>query len=731
VRTDVGLKSCRRFEEYWVSRVSLSPLRRRSAVVTAAVTVVLTSVGLPVGVAAAGDEAPQLPVVDLPVATAVDEAAPVAPETPEPDADPTVSAVVRTPTGITVVSREAAPSQVAEVTADLRDEPGVVDVAVDTPVSLMAVNDPYHPQQWGLSDLNLMDDSIPGAADGSGVKVAVLDTGVLATHEDLAGRVRCDLGADFTVSATASSGNGCIDPHGHGTHVAGTIAAISDNGIGVTGLSAAEIIPVRVLSAEGWGSSSGIVAGIRWAVDHGASVINMSLGGPSNALFDDAVQYALAHNVVVVAAAGNNREDGNAVNYPGATPGVFSVASLDWRGVSSWFSYSGPTNLITAPGSDIVSTSITSAKYASMSGTSMATPHVAGIIARYRDGHPTATVAEIRSAVASTAIDLEAPGKDNNTGYGLIDAYELLTGQQSPARTWVTAPGEPTNFAISPRSGSLALTWGAPAYTGGAAIQGYYVNVFRGTTMETATFVTQVQTGGTARNMTVSGLTNGASYFLFLAAYHSNGDLYGNAVFNRTPVRPTAPAAPGAPAIGAPVPGNAAVTVRWSAAGANGSAITAYTVRAYRGTTLVKAITAAGTATSAAVTGLANGTAYTFTVTARNGVGTGPTSARSVAVVPKTRPGTPGIGAPSAGRAAAVARWSAPVSNGGSAITSYVVRAYRGTTLVKTVTVGPSARSVTVGGLAAGTRYAFTVTAVNAVGAGYASARSATVIPRR
>jgi subtilisin family serine protease len=713
-----------------MSRTSLSQFRLRTLAGTAALAVVLTSVGVPAAVAEAGDELPQLPVVELPVAPA-DDAAPVAPETTAPDATPTVSAVVRTTHGIKVLSRDTTPAQVGAVTADLRDEPGVVDVAVDTPVSVLGGYDPERINQWGLSDLNLRDDSLPGVADGSGVKVAVLDTGVLATHEDLAGRVRCDLGADFTVSASVSSGNGCVDPHGHGTHVAGTVAAISDNGVGVTGLSAAQIIPVRVLDANGWGSSSSIVAGIRWAVDHGARIINMSLGGPSNALFDDAVQYALAHDVVVLAAAGNNREDGNALHYPGATPGVFAVASLDWRGVSSWFSYSGPTNFITAPGSDIISTSITSEKYEFMSGTSMATPHVAGVLARYRDAHPTATVAQIRSAVASTAIDLEARGKDNNTGYGLIDAYELLTGQQAPARSWVTAPGEPTNFKISIGSGKLGMTWSAPLYTGGAAIQGYYVNVFRGTSMENATFVDQVVTSGSARSLTIGGLTNGAPYFLFLAAYHSDGDLYGNPVFNRTPVKPVAATVPGAPAIGTPSGGNAAVTVRWSAAASNRSAITGYTVRAYRGTTLVKTVVASGSATSLTVTGLANGTAYTFTVAAKNGVGTGPASARSVAVVPKTRPGAPTIGRPSAGNAAAVARWAAPASNGGSTIKSYVVRAYRGTTVVKTVTVSGSARSATVKGLVNGTKYTFIVTAVNSVGSGASSARSVTVTPHR
>ena len=153
-------------------------------------------------------------------------------------------------------------------------------------------------------------------------------------------------------------------------------------------------------------------------------------------------------------------------------------------------------------------------------------------------------------------------------------------------------------------------------------------------------------------------------------------------------------------------------------------------MKAYRGSTLVKTLTVAGTATSVQVSGLANGHGHTFTVTARNGVGYGPSSARSATVVPRTVPTAPRIGTASAGSASAVVRWAAPVSNGGAAITGYQVRVYRGSTLLKTVAVGPSGTSTTVGGLARRVGHRFVVVATNAAGSSPTSAWSATVTPR-
>ena len=321
----------------------------------------------------------------------------------------------------------------------------------------------------------------------------------------------------------------------------------------------------------------------------------------------------------------------------------------------------------------------------------MAAPNVAGVLARYRALYPSKTVAQIRAAVQATAIDIEAPGKDNNTGYGLLDAYELLTGQPSPARNWVTAPGEPTNLRATPGNRSVGVTWGAPAFTGGSAVAGYVVQVV------SASDEAELWLGASARSATVTGLVNGRAYRVYVTAY--NSDWYGNPAIGPS-VTPRPPTVPAAPAIGTATPGNASTVVRWSAAANNGSAVTSYTVKAYRGSTLVKTLTVAGSATSVQVTGLANGHGHTFTVTARNGVGYGPSSARSANVVPRTVPSAPRIGSAAAGASAAVVRWAAPTSNGGAAVTGYQVRVYRGSTLVKTVTVGASSTSATVGGLA-------------------------------
>jgi subtilisin family serine protease len=703
-----------------MTRTSASLFRLRSVVGTAAVAVVLGCVGVP---ATARAETPGTAPADAP-GDSVPVDVPTAPleAAPAPDGDVAVSAVVVEPQGAEVVTVEVAPSAVAQTASELRNEPGVVSVSVDTPVYATAV-DPRLLDQWGWYDLNL--DLVPaGVPNGSGELVAVIDSGVKASHPDLNGRVRCDLGADFVGDSytVSSGGTGCVDPNGHGTHVAGTVGAITGNGIGVAGMSAAQILPIRVLGANGAGWSSDIADAVIYAVDEGASVINMSLGGSANTAYDAAVQYALAHDVVVVASAGNNRLDGNTTSYPGGTPGVFSVAASDEAGVSAAYSHSGATNFITAPGSSILSTSATDASgYQRMSGTSMAAPHVAGVLARYRALYPAKTVAQIRTAVQTTAIDIEAPGKDNNTGYGLLDAYELLTGQQSPARTGVTAPGEPTGLRVSAGNQTVGLTWGAPLFTGGSAVAGYVVQVV------SASSEAELWLGASARSATVGNLVNGTAYRVYVTAYNSTW--FGNPAIGPS-VTPRAPAVPGAPAIGTPTAGNAAVLVRWSAAAPNGSAVTSYTVKAYRGSTLVKTVTATGSATSILVSGLANGAGHTFTVTARNGVGYGPTSAPSAAVVPKTRPSAPRIGTASAGNSSMVVRWAAPTSNGGAAITAYQVRVYRGSTLVKTVTVSGSTYAVTVGSLARRAGHRALVVAYNVVGAGPTSAWSGTVYPR-
>ncbi len=214
---------------------------------------------------------------------------------------------------------------------------------------------------------------------GNGVRVAIIDTGVDCAHPDL----NCNLsdGANMTNAATPP-----MDDNGHGTHVAGIIAGQGKDG-GVFGVAPrVTLIPVKVLSADGSGNLSDVVSGIYWAMTHGAQVINMSLGAPTAATaLEQAVHKAYQAGVVIVAAAGNDGENASrsgetsTVDYPGAYPWVIAVAASDRKDHIAPFSSFGPAVDITAPGDNILSTVPNG--YEKMSGTSMASPHIAGVAA--------------------------------------------------------------------------------------------------------------------------------------------------------------------------------------------------------------------------------------------------------------------------------------------------------------------------------------------------------------
>ena len=419
----------------------MSSTRRRTAALTLALATGLAGTGA-LAVTAAPVSASE------PSAAAATDAAADAPA-PAATADatePTTTTAV--PDGVTdadarsgavsaiLLDGEGRPSFVEVVAPTLRqavlraqDVPGSDGVAIDTPMTSLATNDPLRPRQWSLDRLRV--DSLPATNDRARHLVAVVDSGVLGAHEDFApGQVRCDLGADFTGEALG----GCADPHGHGTHVAGIVGALSGNGKGVASIApGTAILPVRVLDRSGSGGSTGVARGIVHAADKGAEVINLSLGGPGrSAALDAAVAYATDRGALVVAAAGNNRRTGNAVNYPAASPGVLAVASTDANGLSSPFSYSGPAVDIAAPGGGIVSTWGNGA-YAALSGTSMAAPAVSAVASLYRAAHPQAGPAEVSSALVTTARDLEAPGRDPRTGAGLVDPHRLLVAAPAPA----------------------------------------------------------------------------------------------------------------------------------------------------------------------------------------------------------------------------------------------------------------------------------------------------------
>jgi serine protease len=266
---------------------------------------------------------------------------------------------------------------------------------------------------------------------GRGVTVAVIDTGVacwdkgpFSRGSDLAG-TRCERGYDFVNDRDEAA-----DDHGHGTHVAGTIAQTTNNGRGAAGLAfCARLMPIKVLTRQGWGTVANVAEGIRFAADEGASVINLSLGGPiKSAILEDAVDHALSRGVLVVAAAGNS---GRSVGYPAAYPGVVAVSATDASDKIAWFSSRGPQVTIAAPGVAVTQQTVCNGGqnkceiFGTFSGTSMASPHVAGAAALLMATGVTNPSA-VRDALERTA----TPKDDANLyGAGVLDAGRAVRSE--------------------------------------------------------------------------------------------------------------------------------------------------------------------------------------------------------------------------------------------------------------------------------------------------------------
>ncbi|MGW7450811.1 type VII secretion-associated serine protease mycosin [Streptomyces sp. NPDC054787] len=298
-----------------------------------------------------------------------------------------------------------------------------------------AAADTIRDRQWGL--LALRAEEAWGTTRGDGVTVAVLDTGVDDSHPDLAGQV-----LDGTDLIGMGAGRGDKAWARHGTAMAGIIAGHGhgpSRGQGVLGIAPqAKILPVRVILEEGdpgraqaRASKGGALAdGIRWAADHGADVINLSLGDDSDSAHheageDEAVQYALAKGVVVVASAGNGGESGDRVSYPAAYPGVIAVTAVDRRGRKAAFSTRNWYATVSAPGVDVVIADPDRAYYEGW-GTSAAAAFVSGAAALVRAAHPELSPAQIKKLLEDTAADSPAGGRDDARGYGTVDPVAAL-----------------------------------------------------------------------------------------------------------------------------------------------------------------------------------------------------------------------------------------------------------------------------------------------------------------
>ena len=305
-------------------------------------------------------------------------------------------------------------------------------------------DDPENPLsqtlEWGVDRIDA--DLAWGVSRGTSVRVAIIDSGIDMNHPDLITNLQG--GINFTPKGAAwnpADPTKWDDDNGHGTHVAGIVAAV-DNNIGVIGVAPeAHLWAVKVLDRKGGGYVSDVIAGIKWSKDNGMQVINMSLGTSSDIQsLHDAVNAAYDAGIVIVAAAGNSGDgDGttNEVIYPAKYSTVIAVAATSSDDSTPYWSAEGEEVEIAAPGVSIRST-WKGGDYDTISGTSMASPHAAGTVALLLntaipasydiDGDSVWDPAEVKAALIQTADDLEPSGFDNFYGWGLIDAEEAVTG---------------------------------------------------------------------------------------------------------------------------------------------------------------------------------------------------------------------------------------------------------------------------------------------------------------
>lgn len=285
-----------------------------------------------------------------------------------------------------------------------------------------SASQPNETLPWGVDRIDA--EKVWTVYTWTGAKVAVLDTGIDLDHPDLAANVK---GGINTVNSMKTPD----DDNGHGSHVAGIIAGV-DNSIGVIGVAPeASLYAVKVLNRQGWGYISDIIDGLDWSIKNGIQVVNMSFGSSSdNASFHNAITAAAEAGIVLVAAAGNSGPGDNTVDYPGAYPEVIAVAATDSSDGIASFSSRGPQVDLAAPGVGINST-YKNGGYRSLSGTSMASPHVAGAAALVIGSGRASGNAAVRAVLEQTADDLGAPGLDSLYGHGLVDAEQAVTGTQT------------------------------------------------------------------------------------------------------------------------------------------------------------------------------------------------------------------------------------------------------------------------------------------------------------
>ncbi|MFC4019743.1 type VII secretion-associated serine protease mycosin [Micromonospora sp. GCM10011542] len=355
-------------------------------------------------------------------------------------------------TAVLAVAGPAAPAGAAPAGGQLGGAP-----VAFAPGDSVSRTDQVRDEQWQLDELRA--ETAWRTSTGRGVTVAVIDSGVDASHPDLTGQVLPG------IDLVSPGGGEQADPVGHGTTVAGLIAGRSDDKRGVVGLAPdARILPVRVLDDENRYDDAMIVAkGVRWAVDNGARVINLSLGGSGDSpALAAALDYAFARDVVVVACTGNlATSTSSKVWYPAREPGVIAVSGLERSSDNLWSgSITGRATVLAAPATGLVGARPPGG-YWRVQGTSFAAPLVAATAALVRSRYPRMPAGEVVNRLLATARDLGPTGRDDRFGYGLVDPVAALTAQVPPVTANPlddrTSPGV-AGFGAAPGADDDAVT---------------------------------------------------------------------------------------------------------------------------------------------------------------------------------------------------------------------------------------------------------------------------------
>lgn len=507
----------------------------------------------------------------------------------------------------------------------------------------------------------------------------------------------------FTASVGASALTVPVNGLTNGVTYTFTVRATSAAGAGAESVASNAVTPITVPTAPS----------ITMATS-GNGQVTVTWTAPSNTGGSPITGYVVTSTPGSFTASTNGTTTTVAVTgLANGTPYTFTVYAQNAAGNGPASAMSSSVTPATVPGAPTAVAATPGNAQAQVTWTAPASNGGSAITAYTVTSNP----GNFTATVAGTASTATVTGLANGTPYTFTvvatnSAGNSAASQASSAVTPFTVAGAPAITMVMAGNTQVTVTWTAPASNGGSAITGYVV------TSTPGSFT--ASTNGTTTSVAVTGLSNGTSYTFTVLAKNAAGD--GPASAASSSVTPAA--VPGAPTAVSATPGNAQATVSWAAPASNGgSAITGYTVTSNPGNLTA---TVSGSASQAIVTGLTNGTPYTFTVVATNVMGNSAASSASSSVTPITVPGAPSITTVTAGNTQVTVTWTAPASTGGTAITGYVVTSTPGSF---TASTNGSTTTVAVTGLTNGVAYQFSVVAQNAAGTGPASALSSAVTP--